>query len=137
MSDVLALLAVRNRRPVIMVQDVKQLCDAWHGHYIEEIKTSELTAAELLYGPRVNRDSAQETWVQGNGARIKVGDMTHTHLVHALALVMRTLRERGGYWALNDRGAMKHYGAQCALREGFVLRDKVRNSAELAYWSSS
>lgn len=116
MSDPIVLLVARRERvPQLRLNWCPALTGAALHELVESmmtpgpiIETDGKTSAEILY-KGVAPGSANEIWVTGKGERIKIGDMDHKHLVHALALVMRTVRQKGGHWALNEKGALRHY----------------------------
>lgn len=128
MSDILAVLAMRRRptHPPLVSEhtqrmaalELGELLRAYAGtHDFIEVMHDEVCVSEFkgeptkaeLDDPGVSSRSAQEVWTCGDGRRIRIGDMDHRHLVHALALVMRKLRQEGGHWELNESGALRHF----------------------------
>ncbi len=110
MSDVLALLAARSRRPVLYshtdhLDAIRHLVDNWESPEIQVVSQEELSAMELLY-KGVNHDSASEVWVSKDRRRIKVGDMEPQHLVHALAKILRDARQ-GYIWYSPGEGLLR------------------------------
>lgn len=53
--------------------------------------------------PGLNPESADEVWISKDGRRIRVGDMSPQHCAHALAMIMRNLRE-SKYLILDGKG---------------------------------
>lgn len=109
MSDILALLAVRRAAPPRACYTATHVSVDIEMYFKEHLRPGQiievaspeemLTAAEMLY-PSINSGSANEEWVCANGRHMKIGDMAPTHLVHALAKIVR--EARSGYnWRLN------------------------------------
>lgn len=118
MSDILALLAVRQRAPQVLFKTVELDIEALKAQLytraeLIEVASPEdrLTAAELLY-PKVNHNSAQEEWVCATGQCLRIGDMDPTHLVHVLAKIVREAR-KGHAWVMGIDGMLRFRQSPC------------------------
>lgn len=65
---------------------------------------------QLAENPQVDivQYATDEVWVTKTSERIEIGQMTHQHLAHALACVMRFAKS-GQCWGLRGDGALRLY----------------------------
>jgi hypothetical protein len=70
---------------------------------------------EIRTLPKVVPHAAEELWVTKDGRRMKIGEMKESHAKHALAMIMRNLRDKKKFATVNSEGKIAFFSTSVIL----------------------